>query len=166
MDRKIKILIITCALFLLLPCASVYADTPYKGTISSTYINYFKDMAVNVGFDDDYVLYRSSDTDYTMVVGDLDYENYSFMGTSCHSYTIKNVNIGGYNTTYHSFTESNIVNFSLDCGDYLVYSNLGGYPDIMTEEGYYAKIKIIVICIVVLCLFIGRIFAFVLRKSR
>lgn len=164
---KIKklVLVALCifSIFLLsLPCS---AATVYQGTISSTYLNYFKDMCVNIKFDDDYVLYRSSENEYTMVVGDLNYENKVFSGSNCVSYTIKN-NSSGYTSTHHSFIKSTSNSFSLSVDDYLVYSNLGGYPDIITEEGYYAKVTLIVVCVIGLCMFIGRIFAFVLRKSR
>lgn len=145
---------------------SVSAYSVYQGTMSSTYINYFRDMCVNIKFDDDYVLFRSGDNDYTMIVGDLTYENKIFNGNNCIGYTITNNTSGGYGSTYHSISTSTETNFSLSVGDYIVYSNLGNYPDIMTEEGYYAKVTLIVVCVIGLCMFIGRIFAFVLRKYR
>ena len=50
---------------------SVYEN----GTISSTYITYFKDIVSGIGFNDNYVAFRSGQNEYIMIVGDLEFSN-------------------------------------------------------------------------------------------
>ena len=72
MVRKVTTLI--CVLVLIFAIgmkAQSTSVTPYEGNMSSTYITYFRDIVSGIGFNDNYVAYRSGQNEYKMVVGEL-----------------------------------------------------------------------------------------------
>lgn len=147
---KVKFFSIMLALLMLVGaiCAQASAATfdVYEGTPSNTYIQYFKDSVANIPLGDHYVAFRSDQYSYTMVVGDISFNNGIFTATdSCTVYTLQNT--GNYNS-YYNYTQSTIDSFSLNPDDKIIYSDLGGYPQF---EERSAKYEILTTILIVAC---------------
>lgn len=124
-------------------CGSAYAATytPYYGTISSTYLSIFKDVAVGV-VNKDYVAWRNSDSEYLMYYGDdLTVSDGVFDGgtgtlvgvTQQRAYAES----GTAYYTYYSYTIDDVDDITVNAGDMLVYSSAPGYPSLKSESGVY-----------------------------
>ena len=160
MVRKglITVLMAVCLIFPLGIQAT--AAEPYEGTISTTYITIFRDIAAKISPFDDYVFYRSNQNDYTLVCGDLRLDADRITAEAVTIYTINADN--SYNSTYR-YTVSNGGSFSLDVGENLVYSNLGNYPDLIERNSYETTAILVVLCVALAMFIIYRIYSFVLR---
>lgn len=162
MDRKMtRILAVACALCCLaaLPLAAS-AATVYEGNISTTYITIFRDIASKLPITSDYVFFRSSQYDYTLVAGDLTYNGSMFSGEDLTQYILKTNS--NYNSTYEYGT-AQIDTFSLAPGSALVYSNLGSYPDLYDRSDYTLVGIFFAIALCFVCYLLRSIFAFNLR---
>lgn len=130
----------------------------YDGNPSNTYIQYFKDIVSGIGFNDNYVAFRSGQNDYVMVVGDLEYNNGKFtladVGTV---YTI--ASSGNYNSTY-SYTVTEIDSLTLNPSNKLIYSDLGNYPQLVERGAKYEILTAVLLVTALLGLVIGRIFRY------
>lgn len=159
MLKFIKRLIITILFFLFgfyLGSISVSADsfTAYDGNINSTYINYFRD--VDLGFFDDYVVWRDDDYSYKMFVSnDLNVDGSAIVGGTGTVYEI--YLSGNYNNTLR-YRHYDINNFSLtNSNHYIIYSSIGTYPKL--ERGLrYDKITLFTIFTACLFVLIGIIY--------
>ena len=162
------ICLLGCALALLLamPISASAAEIYDEGNISSTYTAYFRDVVANVSPFDDYVYFRSGQYTYDLVVGDLTFNGSSFNAAeSVTTYRITTNSGTSYNKTlqYSKTTDSN---FSLRVGNALVYSNLGGYPQ-LTDRGDFYALATLLLMLVALCLYLVRsIFGWCLRSRR
>lgn len=136
------------------------AAEPYDGTISTTYITIFRDVAAKISPFDDYVFYRSNQYEYTLVSGDLRLDADRITADAVTIYTINTDN--SYNSTY-SYTVSNGGSFSLDVGDNLVYSNLGNYPDLIERNSYETMALLVGFCVALGMFIIRPLYNFVLR---
>lgn len=160
MVRQVKILLVALAL-LVATCNGAHAATytVYDGNPSNTYIQYFKDTLTKIPLGDHYVAFRSGQYSYTMVVGDIAFNNGVFSSTdTCAVFTIESDN--SYNG-YYSYSQSDIANFQLNAGDKILYSDLGHYPDLEERGQKYeilTTILIVVVCVgyVVRCIFYHR----------
>lgn len=164
MVRKVTVILIICLFICGAFCATVTADshTIYDGAMSSTYITYFRDIASNIGINDNYVCFRSGQYEYTMVVGDIDYFMGVFsMSDSGTSYTI--TNNSNYNS-YYSYEVSTIDSFELTTGNYLLYSDLGNYPQLIERGTHYEFQTLFIIIVIGLCMFVHTIFSFTYRS--
>lgn len=130
------------------------AYSAYDGTPSSTYITYFRDMLTKFPVSSDYVCFRSGQYEYLLVIGDLTKTDNRIESTGavdiCEISTYS-----GYNATYSmSFRTED--NFTVECGDEIVYSNLGMYPT-LEERGdlFDFTTLFIIVCCAVCCLFRG-----------
>lgn len=119
----------------------------YDGNPSSTYQQYFRDLVGGLSFNDNYVAFRSGQSTYTMVVGDLVHNNGLFTSDkTCKVYTFTNTT--GTNS-YYKYDISSISSFYLDVEDKIVYSDLGDYPQ-FEERG--AKYEILTTILIVACI--------------
>ena len=163
MVRKLMCFAASC--IILLSVATIYAGavTPYDGTISSTYIDIFKQFDISIN--DDYVFFRSEQYQYTMLVGDIDYSNDTFtLNGNGKLYTlVYNTGTGYGANTYYSRNVSDVSSYSITTGGRLVYSNLGDFP-ILSERGdIYAYTSAFLLSVIFLCSVVGAVFGFVLR---
>lgn len=161
MVRKIVISLVICILLVGAICTQASADTHSiydEGTISSTYLTYFKDIVSGIKFTDNYVAFRSGQYSYTMVVGDLEYNNGVIsLNSEGKEYVFASRSISGYNQQY-GYEVNNINNFSITCGDNIIYSDVGDYPQLIERGDRYEILTLFLLCIVVLCIVINRIF--------
>lgn len=154
------------AVILALPITASAATVYTEGNISTTYVTYFQDILSKVSPLDDYVFFRSGQSEYTMVTGDLSYNN-GIISTQepCVVYQIYTTTTSGYNSIYH-FTSTTAEEYSLSVGTSLVYSNLGDFPD-LNERGDYLETAILILMLVIIFMsLLSRIFAFCLRNAR
>lgn len=155
--------IIVIALLTVL-AVQTFAESPYKGSFGSTYLTFFEDIPVSAL--DDYVVYRSENNAYVMVVGDLIFENNSFYSSEpCSKYVIQQVSSSssGSYQSYYSYYVIEISSFNLTCSDILVYSNLGDYPALSSKSDNYTFALLIIFSILFLCILLYRVFKFNLR---
>ena len=162
MDRRVtRILAVACALCCLaaLPLAAS-AATVYEGTISTTYITIFRDIASKLPFTSDYVFFRSGQYEYILVAGDLEYSGSMFSGSDLTQYIL--TTNGNYNNNYEFGTVS-LNTFNLAPGSALVYSNLGSFPDLYDRSDYTLVGIFFAIALCFCCYLIRPIFDFVMR---
>ena len=105
--------------------ASAY-PSPNDGTISTTYLQYFKDMLVKLPYDTQYVFFRVNDYEYRMVYGDaINLSGDVFSGDDLsyiRYYRTNNYSVWKLESGYEG-------SFRLTTNGYLVYSNVGDlYP--------------------------------------
>ena len=160
-----KVIICLFAFMMMCECTFInaFAYTPYtQGTISSTYITQFRDLLNKVGVNDDYVMLRSGQYEYVMIVGDLELSSTKITGKSGTEYKFT-TSSGNYNQN-NIYTVSEVSNIVVELNDTLIYSNLGNYPDLI-EKGVtiqYASLNILLIMCI--CILVGNIFNFTLRS--
>lgn len=131
---------------------STYAN----GNISTTYTQYFKDILSGKSILDDYVAFRSSQYEYVMAVGDIDY-NGNFKGNGEVKIYTFDTESSNYNSilTYSVSTDSN---FTLNQGNTVIYSNLGEYPQLIERGANFEVIQTILFSIMLISVVISRIF--------
>lgn len=157
MVRKISVLMLAFALaFGLTMPAHGASYTPYDGTVSNTYITYFKDIVSGMPFNADYVAFRADQNAYILVVGDLEYSNgkFALVGDG-KQYTISSA--GNYNS-YYSYDVAEITDFDLSPSDKIIYSNLGDYLHLIDRGSQYETLSTLLIVIAMLCVVVGRFF--------
>lgn len=138
------------------PAAAATHNVYTEGNISTTYVQYFKDIISGTNINDDYVGFRSGQYTYCLVVGDLRYESGSIsLESEGTIYTFNQT--GTYNST-HTYTVSPISNFSLNSGNAIIYSNVGNYPHLVERSTHVETVILITLCS--MCLFgvVTRIF--------
>lgn len=160
MVRQVKILVVMLVLITAL-CGTVQASTHTvydNGTLSTTYITYFKDILSGAKFNDNYIAFRSEQNEYTMVVGKLEYTNNTIKSTDeCKHYRFYQVTTSGYNSTYY-YDVTSIDEFSLDTGNYILYSDVGDYPQLIERGAKYEMLSAVLLIIIMLSVVIRRIF--------
>ena len=155
--------VVALLLAMAMPTAAMAADaTPYDGSISTTYITIFRDLATKVSIFDDYVFFRSGQNEYVMYVGDISYENGKFAGKGLTVYTITNET--NYNSVYNYSISTR--DLDLSAGSALIYSNLGQYPDLIERNDYYAFATLTLLFIALCCYLLRSVFGFSLRSRR
>ena len=156
--KKIRYILILILSILLLS-KKVLADSVYdEGNLSNTYVTYFADVINSLNPNIDYVIYRSGQYEYSLVTGNLEFNNKTF--TSDESVTIYKITTNsGYNSSYQ-YSISEVTNFNLSCDNALVYSNLGQYPNIQERGSYYEEVIIILLSVIMLFNIIWKIFRY------
>lgn len=159
MVRKISALLVACALLFSATCATASAATHSvydEGNISSTYVTYFRDIVSGIGFNENYVAFRSGQYSYTMVVGDLEYIDgiISLSGVGSE-YVI--TTSSGYSSDF-SYNVNYIDVFSVDTGDSILYSDVGDYPQLVDRGAKYEILTSILLLIICCSVVIARIF--------
>lgn len=156
MVRKVIALSLMCVMLITATCGAAYAQEPYDGNMSSTYVTYFKDIVAGIGFKDNYVAFRSGQNEYTMLVGELYYDGETIslvgMGTK---YTIYNDN--SYNGLY-TYDVSSVETGSVTPRNKIVYSDLGNYPQLIDRGAKYETLTSFLLVVALLCVVVGRFF--------
>ena len=98
---------------------------PYDGTISTTYVTYYKGIASKLGFRQHYVLWRASQYQYKFAYGDnLVWDGSRFTGD------VSVITYDTYNSNGLSYSADSA--FVLNPGAYMVYSDLTDrYPQLV-----------------------------------
>ena len=138
--------------------AAAQAASVYQGTISTTYLTMFRDVVSSLPVTDDYVLFRSGESTYTLVAGDLDYSGTFTLNGEGKQYDITSVSGSGYSNSYYGYSVGSITSFTLTPGNYLVYSNLGDYPTLEERGVQYEFTTLFVLSVGCLAAFIHNIF--------
>lgn len=143
--------------------ASTYS--PYNdGNIGTTQLQYFRDIVSNIGINDSYVASRTDRYKYQLFVGDIKYSNGQFLsnqqGSVITVYTI-NTDTNSFGTYTYSVSTDN--NFTFNASNYLVYSNLGDYPQLEERSVIYEFSTFFIIAVVALCALLRPLFCFVYR---
>lgn len=150
------------ALVMAMPSRASAAE-PYEGNISTTYITIFRDIATNLGLDDDYVFYRSGQYEYQMVVGQLDYTG-SLISADGSVKIYRITTNSGYSSDYvYTITTAN--SFSLTPGNALIYTNLGEYPDLIERSVDFEFATLALLFIGLCCYLLRSILGFCLRRK-
>lgn len=104
----------------------------YDGSISDTYLNYFRGIiAKNPG--DEYLAMRSGQYEYLLVYGDLELNGKTFSGSGDYC----RISLGsGYQGTTEVTYGSDILSFT-ESGQ-MIYSSLGNYPELREGGSYEA----------------------------
>lgn len=142
-------------------------EEAYQGTISTTYVTFFRDIASTLPVSHDYVMLRTGDNVYKMYSGDFINEGSNFyMQGEGYVYTINYNSGSGYNNSYYDYSISSVSDVTVSAGNKLIYSNLGNYPS-LTDRGdsivYALFVAFFAFCIS--CV-LYRIFKFTLRFSQ
>lgn len=153
MVRKVSIAIVVVLLLMVSPMVT-HAAEPYEGSISSSYLDYARDLLPKVGLEEDYVFYRSGQYDYMFVHGDIDCSGGRFSGdVHYHEFNTGS----GYNSSPTMVSDS-MNGWSLDTQNRIVYSSLGDFPTIEERGAQHETIQTILIVIIALCVFIRGLF--------
>ena len=135
------------------------------GNIGSTQLQYFRDIVSNLGINDSYVAARTGRYTYQLFCGDIKYSNGQFLGSNQGSvitiYTI-NTDTNSYGTYTYTVTTDN--NFIFNSSNFLVYSNLGEYPQLEERSVIYEFSTLFIIAVVALCVLLRPLFSFVYRS--
>ena len=142
--------------------AEPYAD----GNISTTYITIYRDIASNIPFNDDYVMFRSGQYEYKMYVGELAYSLNQFSGSQLTCYAISTNSGSSYSGGTYHYEISENQSLQLNCSDILVYSNLGGYPNLYERGDNFEAVLLLFSGIALVCFLTSRIFSFSQRLRR
>ena len=159
MVRKVINIVVICILLVGAFCTQANAETHSiytEGNMNTTYITYFEDILSGTDLKSNYVAFRSGQYTYTMVVGDLDINNnvISLNGTGKEYIFTQS---GNYNSQY-TYQVKNISNFSLNTGNYIIYSDIGDYPQLIERGAKFEILQTLLIFIVCLCIVIRSIF--------
>lgn len=160
MVRKIVNMCVICVVLVSAFCTTAHAATHSiydEGTLSTTYVTYFKDIVSGIGFNENYVAFRSGQYSYTMVVGDLEYNNGVISLTGSGKEYVFSTGSTGYNSQYR-YNVNTINNFSVSVGDYIIYSDVGEFPQLVERGAKYEIFTALLLCIVLCAVVFGRFF--------
>lgn len=132
----------------------------YYGTISTTYVEYFRGYLSKLESGEHYVAARTGQYEYIFAYGaDLSYDG-SFAGSDVYVVTINTQNSG-------SFSGGIQTTFSLNPGSYMVYSDLSAeYPALATSSDFSLRQIVYVIGIVIAFFTIDGFFRFKTKSRR
>lgn len=157
MVRKVRIMLAIVALVCAIGTTAHAASyTPYDGNPSNTYIQYFKDIVAGISLKDNYVAFRAGQNEYIMCVGDLEHdgERIVLQGTGV-LYRI--ATDGNYNANY-TYEVQDTTDFSLNINNRIIYTDVGGYPQLMDRGAIYETYAVILIAIALLGVSIYKFF--------
>lgn len=157
MVRKITIFLLCVALTCSVGAvAHAESFTPYDGTPSNTYIQYFRDIISGIGFDQHYVALRSGQYEYVLAVGDIQYGNDIF--TSAETVELHTITLSsGYNSsTVYSYRE--IDSLYISTNNQIIYSDLGHFPQLVERGAKYEMFTAVLLCTSLLGVVVGRFF--------
>lgn len=102
----------------------------YPGSISDTYLNYFRGIVQKLNWKEHYVVYRSGQYSYTMVYGEEVALNGSrFTGNG----NVVNIHRNTSSSSSDWYVSYSTDTLALSAGSLFVYSDLGMYPEL--KEG-------------------------------
>lgn len=140
-------------------------EEAYQGTISTTYVQFFRDIASTLPVTHDYVMLRTGDNTYKMYSGNFIFDDDFYMQGDGYVYTINYVTGTGYNNAYYDYSISPVSDVSISAGNKLIYSNLGNYPSLTERSAsinYAIFIAVFSMCIAFV---LHGVFEFLLRYS-
>lgn len=157
MVRQIRTAVCLLAILLLLCATGTVAQAAsydvYDGNPNNTYIQYFRDILSGISITENYVVFRSGQYEYKMVVGDIVQNNGLFTSeTECDVYTFSQTD-SGY-SGYYTYNVSTIDSLVVDSENKIVYSDLGNYPQLEERGARYevlTTILIVAICVGYVC---------------
>lgn len=162
MVRQVGKIVCMVALISALLCAPVRAATHSiydSGNLSTTYVTYFEDIVSGIGFNENYVAFRSDQYTYILIVGELEYNNGSItlVGDTAKEYKYYAEITSGYNSQYR-YSVDTLNDFSLDTGNYIIYSDVGDYPQLIERGAKIESITAIILCIFIVMYIVRNIF--------
>lgn len=165
LSKLVCIVLLLCFVLAMPIQAQASTYTPYTdGNIGTTQLQYFRDIVTGLSINDNYVAARTGRYEYKLFTGDIKYSNGKFIGSVQGSvitvYTI-NTDTNSYGTYIYTVTTDN--NFTFNASNYLVYSNLGDYPQLEERSVIYEFSTFFIIAVVALCALLRSLFSFVYR---
>lgn len=165
LNKLVCICLLLCLVMAMPLQAQASTYSPYTdGNIGSNQLQYFRDIVSNLGINESYVAARTDRYKYQLFVGDIKYSNGNFLGNQQGSvitvYTI-NTDTSTYGT--YTYSVSNDNNFTFNASNYLVYSNLGDYPQLEERSVLYEFSTLFIISVVSICALLRSVFSFVYR---
>ena len=103
--------------------------TPYDSSISTTVVTYMSDVLPKLG-NVHYVLFRHGQYAYRLVYA----KDMVWNGTT---FTAEDAQYVAYDSRYYTWTSGSEGSFRLQANNYIVYSDLEGYPMLQSEATYY-----------------------------
>lgn len=98
------------------------------GTISETYLDYFRGVVEKLPYNSNYVIWKSGEYEYTLAYGEaLELDGTRFIGTDCSVVQIYRQS-ESYNSNWLVRTLTDDVEVS--AGNLFIYSDLGMYPTV------------------------------------
>lgn len=165
LSKFVCICLLLCLVLALPIQAQASTYSPYNdGNIGTTQLQYFRDIVSNLGINESYVASRTGRYEYRLFAGNIKYSNGKFIGSEPGSvitvYTI-NTDSNSYGTYTYSITTDN--NFIFNASNYLVYSNLGDYPNLEERSVIYEFSSLFILAVFALCALLRPLFSFVYR---
>lgn len=159
MVRKISAILAMLVLIIAIGnSAQAVSFTAYDGTMSNTYVQYFKDIISGIGFNENYVAFRSGQYEYTMVTGDIEYNadsnSFSLSGDGTQYQFVSSSNYGND----YSYEVSTITDFTLNPSNEIVYSDVGVFPQLVERGAKYEMLTTLLIIILLLGCVVMRFF--------
>lgn len=167
-----KISAVLCSLVLICALCTTAQATTHEvyenGTISTTYLEYFKDIISGFPIDTKYIAFRSGQNSYSLIVP----QNYSFSGDGTvtgsgliHEYKFYTDSTTGYNQNYKYNKNEYLQSFELKVDDDIIYTNMiSGYPRLVDERG--ESIEYLQTLVIIVAFFMYVISRFFLSGSR
>lgn len=115
---------------------------PYDGSMSSSVVQYFKDVVEKLPYNAHYVLFRSDRYRYRLVFSD----DLEYTGGVFRSEDAQYIEYYSYDTG--TWTQGQEGSFSLTPRSILVYSDLGNYP-VLVEGVKNYEFKALLFCVIV-----------------
>lgn len=161
MVRKVSALMLAMVLICALGTSALASThSVYEnGSLSTTYITYFKDILAAAKITDNYVAFRSGQNAYTMIVGKLQYENGVISlqtDETAKEYTFSTES-SSYNSQYKYYVKD-IYIFDMETNESIIYSDVGDFPQLIERSAKFETLQTILFGIVLLCVVINRIF--------
>lgn len=116
-----------------------------RGNVGTTNQTLFQGLASKISPLDNYVFARTDDNQYIFAWGDLELSEGVFTGSVTYSVYERD---SSYSSDYHYSVYSD-TNFTLDAGNYVVFSDLGNYPAIGGVENARFEVPFYIMCFVV-----------------
>lgn len=127
-----------------------------EGTLNTTYTTYFRDIVAGVGLKDEYVAFRSGQYEYTLIIGQLEYENGVISSQErCTTYTFR-ADGTQYNNQYKYYVDW-VDTVSLDTENHILYSSVGDFPQLIERGANYEVYTAVLLTICCVSVVIGRI---------
>ena len=150
--------VVFCAIFgASLPTYAATHSIYDSGTISSTYITYFKDTISGIGFSENYVAFRSGQNEYVLIVGKLSLSN-NIITSDGVVKQYRYYNDGSNYNTQTRYEVNELNSFSVNIGNYIIYTDLGDYPELIERGAKYEMLSVLLLCVFGICYIIKRIF--------
>lgn len=133
------------------PYASI---TPSYG-VGTSNLDIFRGVVYGLPYGTHYIYFRQDQYNYCLIYGrNLSLSGNTFSGSECYLVTYNTYYSSGGQPTY-SITGPNT--YSISVGSVLVYSDLGHYPRLIDERGYYLEAICVGLGVFTFTYFLGRI---------